>query len=669
MLKTKIKYMLIIALLLACVVQSFGQTVVPATKQQVDKLVGVLKSDASIKEKMDACRLLSIVGTKDAIEPLAALLGDEQLSHMARYGLEPIPDPAVDEAFREALGKLEGRPLIGVIGSIGVRRDAEAVQPLMEMLIKNEASPEAMGAAMRALGQIGTIAAAEVLKVSIERAPREGLPEVYEGLFRCAERFASEGNRDAAIDIYDTLRELDSPHQVRAGALRGAILTRGNKGNIARRPGETSRMYLLRRNDGLSLLMEYMRSNDYIMFSAAVQAAQELKGTMVTRALTADLDRLPADNQILVIQTLGERGDARACPALFTLARNGAKSVRIAAIKSLAEIGDDSAVPVLVELLDDNDNEISQAAQESLASVPGHEADEAVTKMFNSNQTDRRLAALELMSRRRMTSSVPLVLKAAEDNDQKIRLSALRKVGELGGVTELPALLDLLVKYESSQDLNAIERALSAICVKADNPQSYTTRLTKLLGQVQPKQKSALLHVLGVIGGSDALEAVRAEVNNSNETVRETAIRALCGWKTADAAPHLLSLAKELSNPSQKTSALRGYINLIRDDSLSIEKKLEMCRQANALVQRTEERKLLLGVLGTVPAAEALSMAMDYVDKPFVRNEACFSVVRICDKIVLQHPDEVADALRKVLKATKNRNVTRRAEDILNKAK
>ena len=49
MLKTKIKYMLIIALLLACGVQSFGQTVVPATKQQVDKLVAVLKSDAPIK--------------------------------------------------------------------------------------------------------------------------------------------------------------------------------------------------------------------------------------------------------------------------------------------------------------------------------------------------------------------------------------------------------------------------------------------------------------------------------------------------------------------------------------------------------------------------------------------------------------------------------------------
>ena len=640
--------MLIIALLLVCGVETFGQTVVPATKQEVDKLVAVIKSNAELKEKMDACRLLSIVGTKEAIAPLAALLGDEQLSHMARYGLEPIPDPAVDEALRNALGKVKGRPLVGVIGSIGVRRDAQAVQPLMEILMNSEVNPEAKCAALRALGRIGTMEAAEVLKESINQAPPEGLPDVYEGLFRCAERFASEGNRNAAIDIYDILREQDAPHQVRAGALRGAILVSSN---------------------GLRLLQQNLSSDDYILFSAAVQTAQELTGTGVTKALTGGLNQLPADNQILVIQTLGKRGDAEALPALFTLAMNGAKSVRIAAIQAMSEIGDAAAVPVLVEVINDSDSEISQAAQESLASVPGHQADQAVTEMINSRQVSQRLVALELVSRRRMTSSIPALLKAAADNDQKIRSSALRKVGELGSLNELPALLDLLIQFKSSQDVEAVKRSLSAICTKSDNPEKYTTRLTDLLGRVQPMQKVALLHVLGVIGGADSLDAVRAEVTNPNEVVREAAISALCSWKTADAAPHLLALAKDSPFSSRKTATLRGYINLIRDENLSTVKKLEMCREATGLIQRNEEKKLLLGVLGTVPSVEALSMAMTYMADPLVRNEACFSVVAISEKIVLQNPEAVTEAIGKVLEATKNRNVTRRAEQVLNKVK
>jgi len=649
MLNSKIKYMLIIALLLACGAQTFGQTVVPATKQEVDKLVAVLKSNAAIKEKMDACRLLSIVGTKDAIAPLAALLGDEQLSHMARYGLEPIPDPAVDDALRNALGKLKGRPLVGVIGSIGVRRDVKAVEPMKEMLMQHDLDDDVTSAIVRALGKIGNSAASEILKTALEHTSDENRLAVCEGLFRCAEALASQGQRDDAVAIYDQLRELDSPHQVRAGALRGAILTRSS--------------------GGLRLLQQHLSSDDYILFSAAVQTAQELTSSGVTKVLTDALNKLPADNQILVIQTLGKRGDAEACPALFALAKSGSKSVRIAAIQSMSEIGDVSAVPMLVELLNDGDSEISQAAQESLASVPGHQANEAVIELLNSSQVSRRVTALELISRRRMTTSIPALLKAAGDDNPEIRSSALRKVGELGSLTELPALLDLLIKFKTSQDLDAVKRALSAICMKSDNPESYATKLTGLLGRVQPMQKVALLHVLGVIGGADSLDAVRAEVNNPNEVVREAAISALCAWKTADAAPHLLALAKESPFSSRKTATLRGYINLIRDESLSPEEKLEMCRQATALIQRNEEKKLLLGVLGSVPSTEALSMAMTYMVDPLVRNEACFAVVAICEKIVLQNPDEVADAIGKVLKATNNRNVTRRARAILKKAR
>ena len=110
-----------------------AQTVPPADKDQEAKLIAVLKSDAPLKDKADACRELSLIGTKESIAPLAALLGDEKLSHLARYGLEPIPDPAVDEALRNALGKLKGRPLIGVIGSLGVRRDTKAVGPLVRI--------------------------------------------------------------------------------------------------------------------------------------------------------------------------------------------------------------------------------------------------------------------------------------------------------------------------------------------------------------------------------------------------------------------------------------------------------------------------------------------------------------------------------------------------------
>src|SRR5262245_63770557 len=78
-------------------------------KEETQKLIGVLKSEAPIFEKAKACQRLAVVGTKEAIPVLSELLGDEKLAHYARFALEPIPDPSVDDAFREALGKLKGR--------------------------------------------------------------------------------------------------------------------------------------------------------------------------------------------------------------------------------------------------------------------------------------------------------------------------------------------------------------------------------------------------------------------------------------------------------------------------------------------------------------------------------------------------------------------------------
>ncbi len=144
---------------------------------------------------------------------------------------------------------------------------------------------------------------------------------------------------------------------------------------------------------------------------------------------------------------------------------------------------------------------------------------------------------------------------------------------------------------------------------------------------------------------------------------------ALGGWKGVDAAPDLLQIAKTSPDSAHKIAALRGYIGLVRDESLSTEKKLAMVKDAAELIQRDEEKKLLLGVLGEVPAVEALSIAMAHLSNPATKDEAAFAAVAIAEKIFQEKPGEVADALTKVMEVTGNKDVARRARAILNKAR
>ena len=98
------------------------------------QLVSLLQdSGASVYAKAKACQRLAVIGDRTAVPALAPLLADPQLSHYARTALEPLPDRAADEALRAALGKVQGALLVGIVTSIGKRRDREAIAALEKL--------------------------------------------------------------------------------------------------------------------------------------------------------------------------------------------------------------------------------------------------------------------------------------------------------------------------------------------------------------------------------------------------------------------------------------------------------------------------------------------------------------------------------------------------------
>lgn len=607
---------------LVAIVGEGGHLAIPALppltpKQQAARAVAVLKkSDATRKEKADACRQLAIVGTPDAVPILAALLGDEEMSHMARYALETMADASVDEALRDALGKLAGRPLVGVIGSIGVRHDAKAAPALAKRL--GDAEADVADAAARSLGKIGTPEAAKALEGALGGAPAARQLALAEGLFRAAETLAAQAKRDDALRLYDRLRKLDGAHQVRTGALRGAILVRGK--------------------DGLPLLREALGSDDYPLVSAALRTSYEMPGAEVTAALAALLGKGSEDKQVLACLALGQRADAGALPALEAAAKAGPKAVRLAAVAAIARVGDTSSGPGLVALFADAEREVADAAREAFASLPGRPIDDAVMAMFASDNKEKRLAAMDLIARRRMKTAVPALLQAAADKDAAIRAAALGRVGELGGAAELPALLERLMKPADPKDLGPTEQAVTALCGRAEKPESCTPRLAALMPRAEAPQKCALVRILGTVGGADALKAVRAAAGDADRDVHAAAVRVLCGWQTADALPDVLALAQKAADPTEKALGLRAYLGWAGNDQVPQADRLAMCRQAADLVQKPDEKKRLLAALTKAPAPEALALAMPHVADAATRDEACAAAVSIAEQL-LKGPD------------------------------
>jgi HEAT repeat protein len=172
-------------------------------------------------QKAKACQRTGELGAKEAVPALAALLSDEHLSTYARYGLEPIADPSADEALRAAMPKLKGNQLIGVINSIGKRRDPKAGPALVKMM--HGPDVEVARAAAAALGSIGGTASSKDLLAALNKTTGTTRTAVADAALVCAERLLEDGKRDQALSLYASLSAAGVPQPVRLGAMNSII--------------------------------------------------------------------------------------------------------------------------------------------------------------------------------------------------------------------------------------------------------------------------------------------------------------------------------------------------------------------------------------------------------------------------------------------------------------
>ncbi|MEE8452166.1 MAG: HEAT repeat domain-containing protein [Thermoguttaceae bacterium] len=191
------------------------------------KLTAVLTSSAPQAAKDYACRQLSLIAAADSVPAIATLLGDEKLSHMARYALERISAPEAIAAIRGALPNVKGPLKVGVINSLGVRRDAESTAALVALL--GDSDKGIASAAAAALGKIGSADAAKAIGAFQAKAPKELKLAAADAYLACAEQLLADGKKTDALLIYRSLIKSDQPKHVRLAATRGMLAATSKK--------------------------------------------------------------------------------------------------------------------------------------------------------------------------------------------------------------------------------------------------------------------------------------------------------------------------------------------------------------------------------------------------------------------------------------------------------
>src|ERR1700722_3110115 len=276
------------------------QTNAAPAKATETALIKILQSNASDREKSEACAKLKLIATAKSVSALATLLTNKDLSHSARHVLETVPDSSADRVLRKALPRTSGNIQAGIISTIGMRRDSAAVDDLGKLLSASDKTVAIASA--EALAHIGGPAALKKLQASLPLSVGHLHEAEVDAILVCANHLLNEGKPADALKVFQNTYASETLGPERQAAFRGMVFASGP--------------------EGLGLVVDAIASGDFSSRTAALHAAANLKGPEATKAL-ADLavgSKVPI--QLALIDCLVQRNDPAAMPAMVHLAES-----------------------------------------------------------------------------------------------------------------------------------------------------------------------------------------------------------------------------------------------------------------------------------------------------------------------------------------------------------
>jgi HEAT repeat protein len=446
------------------------------------------------------------------------------------------------------------------------------------------------------------------------------------------------GKQADAAELYDEIRRADIPQQRILEATRGAILARGEQ--------------------GIPLLIEQLKSPEKAMFRLGLSTARELPGNEVSEALAAELAAASPERAALIVSAIGDRDDD-ALPLTVLLATlGGDPQVRLAAIQAVGKRGDANSVPSLLEIAANAEPELAEAAMTALTQLSGETVNDELARRLPSATGKSLEVLIETVGQRRINAA-PELVKVINHSDESIRSAAIKALGATAGPQELAVLITETNNATSAADAELVGKALEMASVRMPDREATAAQLAAAMQDASMENKARILRILGAMGGQRALETIAAAAQGDDQELQDAGTRVLGEWMTADAAPHLYKIAS--SDNAYKTRALRGYLRIARQLDIPDAQRLDMCRKALAIAERTDERSLALEAMKRCPSAESIKLATSLVDDAQLRQRAVETAIFIGERIKDTDPDAAAAAAEKALQASPPRELAERA--------
>ncbi len=590
----------------------------PAAERElyVQSLHKSLKTGPDINVKAFICRELQLTGRAESVAPLSEILTVPDLTEPSAMSLLAISKHAakaeVTKAMRAAYSKLTGEQAsqqVTLIRSLAALRDRESLEAFNHAAASDHTNLRRMG--LYALANLGDPSSeASLLEAAGSKMISES-QRVTSWLWLYARRLKEEGSTDKAADLCRKVFE------TRTGPADGHVQS-----------SALHSLYEVLGDGAIDDLLASLENKSVYVQAASAKLLMKIKSESVALKLATRLKNEDPKSRKAALEIIAARGDASVADTVKELLNDKEPAIRLQAIKTYSEVAKEHSLDALLDFVQKGSPDEQKAARDALIRLPGEAVSKQVAEKLKTASTAAgKVTIIETLQARNARKQVSELLPLASDKDSKVRGAALKALKVLASPKHVSALLKLLGDT-SPEDLDAVIAAIASAGSTAGQDERLAPIL-EALAVPDSKARLPLLKVLSRIGGKEAIVPVLEEIKNKDEEIQDAAIRALTEWPDDSAVEPLLKLATTSENLIHKVLALRGAMRVITAADIPAETKTRHVRTAFAAAERIEDKKMILGTVGSIRHSHSLKFAAGLVSQPELRAEAINAVIRI----------------------------------------
>jgi HEAT repeat protein len=358
-------------------------------------------------------------------------------------------------------------------------------------------------------------------------------------------------------------------------------------------------------------LTKLARDTDPLVAQTAIQALGKIATTPARKAIVAlngqanpALEKALADATLRCADTLVKAGNRRAAAAIYEtlIAPTQTAFVRRGAFAALLRCDRDGGEKRILQTLRGNDAVLRPVAVAAVRHLPSKSASEKLGRELPGLAAEEQVWLIDSLAARKDAAARTAIATAlAASADANVRQAAAQALGRIGDARAARPLAQALAAAKDESEANTLIAALGALPGGRETDQAVLAELNASQGSV----RAQLIASLSSRRSSEVLATLLSETDHPNPGVGRAAYRVLARSVTAETLPRLLGKFMAIRDADQRADVE----TFVEQAVLNVESPTDRSSAVLAALSRApnlETRQALLRLLPSCGDTEAL---------------------------------------------------------------